>query len=343
MAVFVSCLSLVCPVGYSAASAAAALRAGIAAFAESGYRDLEGEPIVCAPVPALDPDLRGQARLLALIRLALDAMEPSLAAQLPWGRMPLILCTREAERPGSRLNGLAAKLQGPGGVPLAGPRNAHVAGGAASAIQAVAMARTVLADPEVPACLVLAADSLVDARVLHWLNQAQRLKTRDRTDGVIPGEAACLAVVSREPLADASAVAVHGIGVATESATVFNEEPFRAEAMKSALGGALRESGLAMHDVDFRMSDVAGESYAFEELALTQTRLMRKVRPSQPLWHAADCIGDCGAAAGLVQFAWAGQAFHRRYAPGPVAALHASSAFGPRAAAVIASREWGRA
>ena len=101
---------------------------------------------------------------------------------------------------------------------------------------------------------------------------------------------------------------------------MFNEEPFRAEAMKTALGDALRESGIAMHDVDFRLSDVAGDSYAFEELALTQTRLMRKVRPSQPLWHAADCIGDCGAAAGLVQFAWAQQAFHRRYAPGPVAA-----------------------
>jgi len=101
--VFVSCVSLICPVGHSAASAAAALRAGIAAFAETGYRDVQGEPIVGATVPALDPELRGQARLLALIRLALDAMEPPLAAQLPWGRMPLILCTREAERPGSRL------------------------------------------------------------------------------------------------------------------------------------------------------------------------------------------------------------------------------------------------
>ena len=341
--VFVSCVSLICPVGHSAASAAAALRAGIATFAETGYRDVQGEPIVGATVPALDPELRGQARLLALIRLALDAMEPPLAAQQPWGRMPLILCTREAERPGSRLNGIAAKLQGPGGAPLAGPRNAHVASGAASAIQAVAMARTLLADPGVPACLILAADSLIDARVLHWLDVGQRLKTRERTDGVIPGEAACLAVVTREPLGETPAVSVHGIGVATESATVFNEEPFRAEAMKSAVGDALRESGLAMHDVDFRLSDVAGESYAFEELALAQTRLMRKVRPSQPLWHAADCIGDCGAAAGLVQFAWAAQAFHRRYAPGPVAALHAASAFGPRAAAVVASREWGRA
>lgn len=340
---FLSCISLVCPVGYSAASAAAALRAGISAFAETDYRDPHGEPIVGAAVPALDPALRGQERLHALVRLALNAIEPALAARLPWGQMPLLLCTREAERPGARLTGLVSKLPAPGGAALAGPCSAHVPSGAASAIQAVSLARAALADPDVPACLILAADSLIDARVLHWLDRTQRLKTSERTDGVIPGEAACLAVVSRGPLSDEPAVAVHGIGAATESATVFNEDPFRAEAMKTALGSALRESGLAMHDVDFRLSDVAGESYAFEELALTQTRLMRKVRPSQPLWHAADCIGDCGAAAGLVQFAWAAQAFHRRYAPGPVAALHATSAFGQRAAAVVAAREWSRA
>jgi len=341
--VFVSCISLVSPVGYSVASAAAALRAGVTTFGETGYHDLDGEPIVGATVPDLDPGLRGRERLLALIRLAIDAIEPALADRLPWGRMPLILCTREAGRPGARLTGLVAKLQAPGGAAISGPRGAHVAEGGASAIQAVAMARTTLAgDPDVPACLVLAADSLVDARVLHWLDGHHRLKTSARTDGVIPGEAACLAVVSREPLPDAPQVCVHGIGLATESATLFNEEPFRAEAMKTALGSALRETGIAMHDVDFRLSDVAGESYAFEELALTQTRLMRRVRPSQPLWHAADCIGDCGAAAGLVQFAWAGQAFQRRYAPGPVAALHAASAFGQRAAAVVAAPQWSR-
>jgi len=119
--------------------------------------------------------------------------------------MPLIFCTREAERPGARLNGIAAKLQVPGGAALTDPSHAHVASGAASAIQAIAMARATLAKPRVPACLIFAADSLIDARVLHWLDHSQRLKTSERTDGVIPGEAACLAVVSRGPLLDAPA------------------------------------------------------------------------------------------------------------------------------------------
>jgi 3-oxoacyl-[acyl-carrier-protein] synthase-1 len=125
------------------------------------------------------------------------------------------------------------------------------------------------------------------------------------------------------------------LGFATEAATVLNEEPLLGKGMAAAVQDALREARLAMHEVDFRLSDVAGESYAFEELALAQSRLMRQTRETQDLWHPADSVGDCGAVAGLIQFAWAEQAFLRGYAPGPVAALHASSAFGGRAAAVV--------
>lgn len=335
--IFLSCISLVCPVGYSAVSAAAALRSGIAAFSEIGYRDVNGEPIIGAPVAALPPDLRGRGRLVALIQLALDEIDPGLSDRLPWGRMPLILCSREAERPGARLAGVVAGLRFPSGATFTGTRATHVASGAVSVIEAVAIARSILADSDVQACLILAADSFIDARALAWLDRVHRLKTSERTDGVIPGEAASLAVVSKAPVSD-DCVAVRGLGIARESATVLNEEPFRADGMKAALQEALQETGIAMHDVDFRLSDVAGESYAFEELVLAQTRLMRKVRPSQPLWHAADCIGDSGAAAGLIQFAWAGQAFHRGYAPGPVAALHAASAFGLRAAAIVSAQ-----
>src|SRR5262249_736976 len=148
-------------------------------------------------------------------------------------------------------------------------------GGATAALQAIEIARSILAEPGESACLILAADSLIDARVLHWLDTTHRLKTSERTDGVIPGEAACLAVVSKGPRSDEH-VSVLGVGVATEPATVFNEEPFRADGMTAALHGALQEAGLALHDVDFRLSDVAGESYAFEELVLAQTRLMRQ-------------------------------------------------------------------
>jgi 3-oxoacyl-[acyl-carrier-protein] synthase I len=329
-----SCISLVSAVGYSPASAAAALRAGITGFQTLGYPDANGEPIVGAPVEALPPGVRGRERLAALVRLVFEELAPEIGARLPWDRLPVLLCTREVARPGGRLDGIVAGIELPGGVAITGRRARQIASGPTAAFEALGHARTILSETNAPGCLILAVDSLTDARTLQWLDAAERLKTSVQTDGVIPGEAACLAVVSKHPLTKTH-LSVRGIGRAVETATVLDDTPFRADGMAAALRNALTEAELQMHQVDFRLSDVAGESYAFEELVLAQTRVMRQVRPSQPLWHPAECVGDCGAAAGLIQLAWAEQAFARGYAPGPIAALHASSAFGPRAAAIV--------
>jgi 3-oxoacyl-[acyl-carrier-protein] synthase-1 len=92
-----------------------------------------------------------------------------------------------------------------------------------------------------------------------------------------------------------------------------------------------------MEEVAFRFSDVAGESYAFEEVVVAQARNLRTSRECQDLLHPAGSIGDCGAASGLIQLAWAEQAFARGYACGPVALGHCSVPSGARAAAVVSS------
>jgi 3-oxoacyl-[acyl-carrier-protein] synthase-1 len=331
----ISCVSMVSPVGYSAAATCAALRAGVAAFEELDYPDNNGMPLKGARIDAIAPAKRGRERLIALARLAMEHIDADAAVALPWSQMPIILCTRERDVPGTRLNGILSGLRLPDGSMLTQRRTAHIPNGQTSAFVALLQARKMLAEGNDPACLLLALDSLIDARTLAWLDGQMRLKTSAVTDGLIPGEAACLAVVSRVPLRP-HFVVVRGLGLGTETATAANEEPFRADGLTAALRAALAEARIEMHDVAFRLSDVAGESYAFEELVLAQMRNMRKTRPEQRLWHAGDCIGDTGAAAGLIQFAWAEQAFHRGYAPGGLAALHGSSmAFSGRAAAVV--------
>ncbi|TIN80346.1 hypothetical protein [Mesorhizobium sp.] len=332
----VSCVSLVSPVGYSAAATCAALRAGIAAFEELDYRDRVTMPIRGARVDAVAPSKRGRERLRMLARLVLEHVEPDIGAALPWAQMPLILCTREKETPGARLNGMFSDLRFPDGSAVTERRTAHIAVGQTGAFAALMQARKMLGEGA-PACLILAIDSLIDARTLAWLDRHMRLKTSDTTDGVIPGEAACLAVVSKRPMTP-HCVTVRGLGLGAETATAISEEPFRANGLAGALKTALAEARTEMHEVAFRFSDVAGESYAFEELVIAQIRNMRQSRPEQPVWHPADSIGDTGAAAGLIQFAWAEQAFSRGYAPGDLAALHGSSmAFGGRAAAIVSA------
>ncbi|PWJ92324.1 MULTISPECIES: hypothetical protein [Mesorhizobium] len=333
----ISCISLVCPVGYTPASAAAAMRASISVFEELSYRGSGGQPLRGARVEAVRRETRGRSRLAALARLAVDHIDANAAALLPWGEMPFLLCTRDADMPGARINGILAGLTAPNGAPLAGERSLHITHGQISAFVAIEQARKLLNERKVEACLIMAIDSLIDARSLSWLDSQMRLKTSEVTDGLIPGEAACILVISKRPIV-AGSLRLRGLGLAIEKATASNEEPFRADGLSAALKAALGEAGVQMHEIAFRLSDVGGESYAFEELVLAQMRNMRKTRPGQPVWHAADCIGDCGAAAGPLQFAWAEQAFKRGYAPGEFAALHGSSmAFGGRAAAVVSA------
>lgn len=331
---FVTCLNLICPVGYTTASAVSAMRAGIAAHSESEYRDNSGEPITTCSIDALPSDLRGPDRLRHLILLALNELALMETSNPDWREVPLIICAGSEQRPGPNSAKVFEKLEHETSKEFRFKDVSLLASGATSSLQAITAAQTLLANTTVPAVLVLAADSLLDPRTLNWLEQTRRLKTSERTDGIIPGEAACISIVSRQPMGD-DHVVVHGIGTATEDATVLNETPFRAEGMTTAVREALIQAGVQMHEVDLRITDAAGESYSFEELTLTQTRLMRKVRASQPIWHPAANIGDCGSASGLIQLAWAGQAFYRGYAPGSLATIHTSSAFGKRAAAVV--------
>lgn len=333
----IACASIVCPVGYTPASAAAAMRAGISVFEELPYRDRGGQSIRGARVDGVSPEARGRTRLATLARLAVEHIDARFAAMLPWGEMPFLLCGRDAGMPGARINGILSGLAVAGGKPLAGPRTFQVAHGQISAFVAIEQARKLLGERDVEACLIMAIDSLIDARALSWLDGRMRLRTSKVTDGLIPGEAACILVVSKRPIVEGS-LRLRGLGLAVETATASNEDPFRADGLSAALKAALGEAGVQMHEVAFRLSDVGGESYSFEELVLAQMRNTRKTRQAQPVWHAADCTGDCGSAAGLIQFAWAEQAFRRGYAPGELAALHGSSmAFGGRAAAVVSA------
>lgn len=331
---YVTCLGLVCPVGLAPESAAAAMRAGIDAFTDLSYIDNAGEPIVGAIVPGLSHDLRGRARVVELLTRALEVIESRLPRGLTSTHLPLILCTREPERPGARLNGIVGEVEARVGLTFRRDGSIHIARGPVAAFEALNHARRILSKNRTEACLITAVDTLVDARTLLWLDRAKRLKTPEQTDGVIPGEAACVVFVTKRPMTP-SQFAVRGLGFGEETATVVNEEPLLGKGMAAAVRAALGEAGLAMHEVAFRLSDVAGESYAFEELVLAQSRLMRKTRETQDLWHPAGFVGDCGAAAGLVQFAWAEQAFARSYAPGSVALAHGSAAAGARAAAVV--------
>jgi 3-oxoacyl-[acyl-carrier-protein] synthase-1 len=132
-------------------------------------------------------------------------------------------------------------------------------------------------------------------------------------------------------------VRIAGLGFAVETAHIMSEGPLLGKGLAEAARQALTEAQLGMHDIAWRLSDVTGEAYGFKELSLAMSRLMRQRREEMPVWHAADGIGDTGAAAGLVHMVIAHRAFGRGYAPGPDVMCYGSAVAGGRAAAVVRS------
>ncbi|UVL81396.1 hypothetical protein LOY35_14220 [Pseudomonas sp. B21-028] len=332
--VYLSCLGLVCAVGLSPAAAAAAMRAGISGFNEMPWVEDGLEPIIGARVPTVAEDLHGRARLVEMLVQVLGQSRATLAGRADLGELPLLLCTSEPQRPGSRIDGIVTEVEARSGWALQRKGAAHVALGHVASIEALCLAERAMDQADRDACLIVAVDSLADPRCLLWLEQSGRLKTTLRSDGVIPGEGAAVLLVSRKPM-NAAPLVVRGVGTGNDAATVLNDEPQLGLGMTTAVATAIAQAGVAMHDIAWRLSDVSGEAYGFEDLALVQSRLMQQTRPTQDLWHPASYVGDCGAALGAIQIAWLEQAFARGYAPGPIALVHSSSANGARAAAVI--------
>lgn len=333
-------VGMICSVGLRAAAACAAIRAGIARFGELRYLDNRMEPIIGAMVPGLPPLLGHRGRLIEMLALDLSDclrecdVEPEMLVQVP-----LLVGLAEPQWPfGSAetartvIAGVESRL----GLRFHPSLSCTLQLGHTAGFRALQTARELFRDGRVPACLICGVDSYLNAEVLLWLDEHSRLKTEVNSDGLIPGEAAAAVLVTPPSSAKAGITAqVMGLGFGLEEAGVLSNEPLLGLGLTAAARVALAEAGMRMDELDFRISDVAGESYGFKEQALVMARLLRTRKEALPLWHCADSIGDTGAAAGVCQLVSAFQAFRRSYAPGNRAICFSSSVAGERAAVVV--------
>lgn len=286
---------LCCPLGLRLAPAAAAIRAGIDRFRESRYRDDHGEPIVTSSLSTLAPELSRGERVVRLLAGAIADVAGS-SAQL--AGMPLFLGTGQSGATSELVEPLRKLLAAEYGLELGPEVHVHATGSTAG-LRALAAARSRV-EHERGAALVAAGDSLVNAASLSWLDDQARLKRADNSDGVIPGEAAACVVVRGAAVDRSRAIGLAGLGFATETATLASDEPLLGAGIVAATRAALGEAKLSLAEIDVRLSDAAGESYAFKEQALLLGRLLRDRHEPIVLRLPAESLGDTGAAAGLV-------------------------------------------
>ena len=302
---------MVSGVGHSAAASCAAMRVGIAGFVETRFM-FDGEWLMGCPVPFEQP-CRGRERLL---RMVVPSILECLAGEsIDPGRTALLLCLAERDRAG-RLDDLDESLLDD--VERRVGIRFHDASrvfrrGRIGGIDALAYAREQF-QHGLSSCVLAGVDSYLVAETLTWLHQHRRILTAENADGFIPGEAAAALLLAPSPGAGRRFVRCVGVGGGTEPAPLDSERPLRADGLVEAIRAAFADAGVGWDAVHYRITDASGSQYAFKEAALAIGRALRPVKKEFDLWHPADCIGDCGAASGVLNAVWAVTALRAGYA-----------------------------
>ncbi len=325
---------MVTPVGLDAPSSCAAFRCRLSAFEETRFISKAGAWIMAAEAPLEEP-WRGRAKLLKMAARAWReciSHRPNKTADAP----ALVLCVAEAGRPGREEElGAALYLELQRALSVRFPKGSIVVeGGRAGGARGLEAARALLAGGA--ACVVLlGVDGFVNARSLAAYDAADRLLTEDNSNGFIPGEAAAAILLTRADEAGPDALRLAGLGFAEEKATIDSEAPLRADGLAGAIKAALAEARLAMHEIDYRMTDISGEQYYFKEAALALSRVLRERVERMDIEHPAECVGETGAAALPLMLGATLAAQRKGYAQGPTVLAHVSGDDGARAALAL--------
>lgn len=325
---------LVTSVGLSAPASCAAFRAKISNPTETRFMGTGGEWIMAHQVP-LEQPWRGLAKLARMAAMAIDEVLEDMA-DAERSALPLLLCVAEPQRPG-RLQGLDEELFGRVEQELGfgfSDLSGVVPHGRVAVAVALEQARRLIHEQGVLQVVVAAADSLLYWPSLSHYQQAGRLLAPDNSNGFMPGEGAGALLIGPAS-GQAGEIACTGIGFGVERSHIDSEEPLRAEGLVRSIRAALADAGCEMHDMDYRITDVAGEHYYFKEAALALSRILRVRKEEFDIWHPAECMGEAGAAIGCAMLAEACAAAHKGYARGPNVLLHLANDTGPRAALCV--------
>ncbi|RJS12856.1 hypothetical protein DRW03_36360, partial [Corallococcus sp. H22C18031201] len=311
------------PVGLSAESSAAAVRAGISRYAEYPFVDVRGTPVIVAADSLLGRGLEGRERLLPMVEGVLEELEAKLEPKVFLGGRLEVLLSLPETRPGFSeedavwlADAVAARFREK-------TRHARVeiAGrGHAGAIRAVERVLQVGSERGNGLFLVLGADSYLHAETFAWLERNRRFAQPGVRSGFTPGEGVgALVLMSpglRRRLHLPQLAAVRGASTAQEQLLRDSDTGSLGVGMTRAVQGAVSGLELPREGADVVYADLNGERYRSEEWGFVALRA-----PSA--WKSAgykapsDCWGDVGAAFGALGSILAIRAFARGYARGP--------------------------
>ncbi|MDG4888090.1 beta-ketoacyl synthase [Mesorhizobium sp. WSM3866] len=330
------------PLGFDAASSAAAVRAGLSAIQDHPYMvDRFGELMKVTRDSGIDIMLNGPDRAVEIaFAPAMDALQPLLAAA-PSTEVSLILSTGES-RPGQP-EGFTVQVNSK----LRNRLSQHVilegggstAGGHAGGLLAIYHSCKLLRDGKVKFCLVGGVDTYLEPETLEWLDETEQLHSEGNIYGFCPGEAAGFCLLTT--LANARAIGLQpqleivAASTASEESRIKTETVVLGEGLGAAFGTLFEDAPADL--VDRIICDMNGERYRGNEYGFAVIRNPGRFRNAADFETPADCWGDVGAASGPLFVSLVIEAQARNYQKGPLSLIWASSENGARSAILLGS------
>ncbi|VWX55958.1 conserved hypothetical protein [Burkholderiales bacterium 8X] len=346
---------LVSAAGEDAEGAATTLAAGISEMREIGIPERGGDPLVGCP--AIDLDGRhGHVRRLGdlAVRAAREAL--AQAGAVPATATATATATANESEchlfwilPLASRVGFKVDPTGPfrseflSAIGLARRRvEIHVLeAGPAAAVAALQTASAIVRARPSAICLVGGVDTLIQLRVLRWLQRNDRLRTEVWVDGLIPGEAAAFIVVEAGRGARARGARAlcrfEGLGYEGVAEAPSLPDHARAQALSRVLKAAL-PCGDARGRIERVYGDLNGENLRALEWGIASLRVLDAAGIDAETIHPADGIGDVGAASCVMNIGLAAFWLRDRQ-PHTRAMVVAASESGERGALSIARTE----
>jgi 3-oxoacyl-[acyl-carrier-protein] synthase-1 len=329
--------------GRSTLSAAAAVRAGLAAQHQHPFMiDRLGKPIVVARAPWLAPELALRRRLSSLMLEAFkQALEPVAPALKATGVPLAIVVGLPAERPGLP-RGLERKLvqelerNVPEGVSVSiktGLSLGHVAG-----LAAMQEGCRLIHEGHAHVVVAGGVESYIDRTTLEWLDWTGQLAAESNPRGFVPGEAAGFCVLASDEALWRVGLSSLGMigGCATEREPRLRRD--EAVCIGEGLTHAFKRSLAWLQPnerVDQLIYDFNGQPHRAEEYGFAMLRVGNRFRDPTDLQTPAQSWGDVGAASGPLFAILALAAAARGYSQGSTTLLWTNAMVAERSSAII--------
>jgi len=328
------------PVGLFRQASAAAVRAGISAFAEHPFLlDRFDEPMVVACDAQLAPELEGSRRLSALaIPAAYEALTPLRGHT---GTRIVVALGHGDHRPGHderAVVSLVADLREALGPTVTIEDVLDAGQGHAAGVRAMQIAQQSILAGRADVVLAGAVDSYLSRDTLEWLDDHELLHSKNNNYGFCPGEAAGFVLIARREVARHLRVAPLATLVSVGTGFEANQINTEDICLGAGLSAAFRDATahLSAHEkIDRIICDMNGERYRGNEYGFAVLKCPDQFRSAPDFEAPAECWGDVGAASGLLHVSLVIEASARAYAKGPTSMIWASSSTGLRAAAIL--------